>query len=66
MWKHNPEGVPVVEVFLSGKLASRLHPYQLEGVQFLYECVLGYRRTEIAECFDNNDETECVYGGILA
>ena len=78
MWKHNPEGLQITEVFLNGKLATRLHPYQLDGIQFLYECVLGFRRIEgsrslhdeistVAADGDNNgDDVKDIYGGILA
>nr|CDS24557.1 DNA repair and recombination protein RAD54B [Echinococcus granulosus] len=72
-WKHNSEGLQISEVFLSGYLAAKLHPYQLEGIKFLYECVLGYRSIENQQFFrreivNNNagDEFSDIYGGILA
>ncbi|KAL5103488.1 DNA repair and recombination protein RAD54B [Taenia crassiceps] len=73
IWKHNSEGLQVLEVFLSGSIAARLHPYQLEGIKFLYECVLGYRRVENQHIVHSEvvsesvgDETCDIYGGILA
>nr|CDS31196.1 DNA repair and recombination protein RAD54B [Hymenolepis microstoma] len=65
-WKYNADGLPVVDVYLGGNLASKLHPYQLEGIKFLYECVLGYRKLSGLVDFSPDDDPECVYGGILA
>ncbi|KAL5967614.1 DNA repair and recombination protein RAD54B, partial [Taenia solium] len=52
---------------------TRLHPYQLEGIKFLYECVLGYRRIENQHFIHSEvinesvgDEPRDIYGGILA
>ncbi|BHF58280.1 DNA repair and recombination protein rad54b [Sparganum proliferum] len=42
VWRHNPEGLPVTPVFLTGQFARRLHPYQLDGIKFLYECLMGF------------------------
>uniref|UniRef100_A0A5K3ENL7 Helicase C-terminal domain-containing protein n=1 Tax=Mesocestoides corti TaxID=53468 RepID=A0A5K3ENL7_MESCO len=64
MWAHNPEGLEVTDVFLSGRLATRLHAYQLQGIRFLYECVLGYRKAETQDAFELHEED--IYGGILA
>nr|VZI42135.1 unnamed protein product [Spirometra erinaceieuropaei] len=42
VWRHNPEALPVTPVFLHGQFARRLHPYQLDGIKFLYECLMGF------------------------
>ncbi|KAM7539595.1 hypothetical protein Aperf_G00000026171 [Anoplocephala perfoliata] len=65
-WKYNTEGLPITDVYLGGNLASKLHPYQLEGIKFLYECVLGYRRLNSLGTFNPEEYSEYIYGGILA
>ena len=40
---HNRKNLPVVDVVLDPLLARHLRPHQRVGVQFLYECVMGYR-----------------------
>ncbi|CAL4062193.1 unnamed protein product, partial [Meganyctiphanes norvegica] len=42
-WKHNSEGLNVIDVVVDPILANQLRPHQKEGVVFLYECMLGYR-----------------------
>ncbi|CAL8095760.1 unnamed protein product [Calicophoron daubneyi] len=80
VWAQNPEGLPIVDVFLDGQLARRLRPHQKEGVIFLYECVMGFRSlplvTESLSDLNNwtswsDAETDAprnnpVYGCILA
>lgn len=39
--RHNPKGLPVVDVVLDPQLAKALRPHQIEGVKFLYERVMG-------------------------
>ncbi|KAH9830730.1 SNF2 family N-terminal domain-containing protein [Rhodofomes roseus] len=44
--KHNKKNLPTVEVVIDPILARRLRPHQVEGVKFLYECVMGLRKHE--------------------
>lgn len=39
----NPHGRPVVDVVVDPAVGRHLRPHQVEGVKFLYECVLGMR-----------------------
>ncbi|KAL2428756.1 DNA repair and recombination protein RDH54 [Exophiala dermatitidis] len=41
--KHPPPGRQTVDVVLDPLLGKLLRPHQKEGVQFLYECVMGLR-----------------------
>lgn len=41
-WKFNTEQKPVTPVTVCDSLASILRPHQLEGVSFLYKCVMGF------------------------
>jgi DNA repair and recombination protein RAD54B len=38
-----PEGRQTVDVVLDPRVAKKLRPHQREGVQFLYECVMGLK-----------------------
>ncbi|KAI4521923.1 hypothetical protein K525DRAFT_269401 [Schizophyllum commune Loenen D] len=48
--KFNKKGLPVVPVVIDPVLARRLRPHQIEGVKFLYECVMGLRKHEGQGC----------------
>ncbi|KAL1704581.1 SNF2 family N-terminal domain-containing protein [Schizophyllum commune] len=48
--KFNKKGLPVVPVVIDPVLARRLRPHQVEGVKFLYECVMGLRKHEGQGC----------------
>ncbi|KAK4470124.1 hypothetical protein MN116_005708 [Schistosoma mekongi] len=43
IWSQNPDNLPIVDVVLESKFASRLHPHQREGIIFLYKCLMGYQ-----------------------
>ena len=43
----NSDGFAVV---LDPILRRKLHPHQLEGVKFLYECVMGQRNSSVNGC----------------
>ncbi|KAI0081996.1 hypothetical protein K474DRAFT_1612582 [Panus rudis PR-1116 ss-1] len=38
---HNKKNAPIVPVVLDPILARKLRPHQVEGVKFMYECVMG-------------------------
>eukprot|EP00794_Sanderia_malayensis_P014349 gene14349-15845_t len=40
-WLHNKEGLPVVDVVIDPFIASHLRAHQVEGVTFLYRCIMG-------------------------
>ncbi|KAK4049220.1 helicase [Microbotryomycetes sp. JL221] len=40
---HNKRNLPIVDVVLDPKICSTLRPHQIEGVQFMYECVMGFK-----------------------
>ncbi|EIW61952.1 uncharacterized protein TRAVEDRAFT_57102 [Trametes versicolor FP-101664 SS1] len=44
--KFNKKNLPVVPVVIDPVIARHLRPHQREGVQFLYECVMGLRKHE--------------------
>ncbi|KAJ7124910.1 SNF2 family N-terminal domain-containing protein [Mycena epipterygia] len=48
--RFNKKGLPVVAVVLDPILAPRMRPHQIEGVKFLYECVMGLRKHEGQGC----------------
>ncbi|VDC03609.1 unnamed protein product [Peniophora sp. CBMAI 1063] len=48
--KYNKKGYPVVPVVLDPLLGRRLRPHQVEGVKFMYECVMGLRKHEGQGC----------------
>lgn len=41
-----PKGKQIVDVVIDPILSKHLRPHQREGVQFLYECVMGMRMSE--------------------
>ncbi|KIJ39853.1 hypothetical protein M422DRAFT_780869 [Sphaerobolus stellatus SS14] len=48
--KYNKRNRPVVPVVLDPSLAKHLRPHQVEGVKFMYECVMGMRKHEGQGC----------------
>ncbi|TRM69761.1 SNF2 family N-terminal domain-containing protein [Schizophyllum amplum] len=48
--KFNTKNLPVVPVVIDPVLRRRLRPHQIEGVKFLYECVMGLRKHEGQGC----------------
>ncbi|KAH7888361.1 P-loop containing nucleoside triphosphate hydrolase protein [Phlebopus sp. FC_14] len=48
--KFNKKGLPQVAVVLDPIIARHLRPHQIEGVKFLYECVMGLRKHEGQGC----------------
>ncbi|KAG2066561.1 hypothetical protein BDR04DRAFT_1106542 [Suillus decipiens] len=48
--KFNRKNLPTVAVVLDPIIARHLRPHQIEGVKFLYECVMGLRRHEGQGC----------------
>lgn len=48
--KFNKKGLPIVPVVLDPIIARHLRPHQVEGVSFLYECVMGMRKHEGQGC----------------
>ncbi|KAL1696209.1 SNF2 family N-terminal domain-containing protein [Schizophyllum commune] len=48
--KFNKKGLPFVPVVIDPVLGRRLRPHQVEGVKFLYECVMGLRKHEGQGC----------------
>ncbi|KIK99085.1 hypothetical protein PAXRUDRAFT_823120 [Paxillus rubicundulus Ve08.2h10] len=46
----NKKGLPIVPVVLDPVVARHLRPHQMEGVHFLYECVMGLRKHEGQGC----------------
>ncbi|KAI0638193.1 P-loop containing nucleoside triphosphate hydrolase protein [Trametes polyzona] len=48
--KFNKKNLPVVPVVIDPVIARHLRPHQKEGVQFLYECVMGLRKHEGQGC----------------
>ncbi|KAG2128615.1 P-loop containing nucleoside triphosphate hydrolase protein [Suillus bovinus] len=48
--KFNKKNLPTVAVVLDPIIARYLRPHQIEGVKFLYECVMGLRRHEGQGC----------------
>ncbi|RZF43998.1 hypothetical protein LSTR_LSTR007270 [Laodelphax striatellus] len=45
-WKFNTENAELRDVFIDQRLASKLRPHQVEGVAFLYRCVVGLANTD--------------------
>ena len=41
---------PVVPVVIDPIVARKLRPHQVEGVKFMYECVMGLRKHEGNGC----------------
>ncbi|KAJ7497126.1 SNF2 family N-terminal domain-containing protein [Mycena latifolia] len=48
--RFNKKNLPVVAVVLDPILAPRLRAHQIEGVKFMYECVMGLRKHEGQGC----------------
>ncbi|KAF8441415.1 P-loop containing nucleoside triphosphate hydrolase protein [Boletus edulis BED1] len=48
--KFNKKGLPIVPVVLDPIVAKHLRPHQIEGLCFLYECVMGLRKHEGQGC----------------
>ncbi|KAI0305632.1 P-loop containing nucleoside triphosphate hydrolase protein [Multifurca ochricompacta] len=48
--RFNKKSLPIVPVVIDPILARRLRPHQVEGVKFMYECVMGLRRHEGQGC----------------
>ncbi|CAH8544078.1 unnamed protein product [Heterobilharzia americana] len=62
IWFQNPDSLPIVDVILESKFASRLQSHQREGVIFLYKCLMGFQPyVAVNESISRN-----VYGCILA
>ncbi|CAH8858496.1 unnamed protein product [Trichobilharzia szidati] len=62
IWSQNPDCLPIVDVALESKFASRLQPHQRDGVIFLYKCLMGYQPYVAI----NDSITGNIYGCILA
>ncbi|XP_033606258.1 DNA repair and recombination protein RAD54B isoform X3 [Cryptotermes secundus] len=45
-WKYNPAHLPVVDVNVDNCIARVLRPHQRLGIVFMYECILGMRKSE--------------------
>ncbi|EJD52598.1 hypothetical protein AURDEDRAFT_181169 [Auricularia subglabra TFB-10046 SS5] len=52
---HNKKNNPVVPVVIDPFLARHLRPHQIEGVKFVYECVMGMRPHEGFGCILADD-----------
>ncbi|KAF6760030.1 RAD54B protein [Ephemerocybe angulata] len=50
MQRYNKNNFPVVPVVIDPVIARRLRPHQVEGVKFMYECVMGLRKHEGNGC----------------
>ncbi|KAJ7048171.1 P-loop containing nucleoside triphosphate hydrolase protein [Mycena amicta] len=48
--EQNKKNLPVVDVVLDPILSSRMRPHQIEGVKFMYDCVMGLRKHEGQGC----------------
>ncbi|KAK0495192.1 P-loop containing nucleoside triphosphate hydrolase protein [Armillaria luteobubalina] len=48
--KHNKKNGTILPVVLDPVIASKLRPHQIEGVKFMYECVMGLRKHEGKGC----------------
>ncbi|KAF9222619.1 hypothetical protein BS17DRAFT_802837 [Gyrodon lividus] len=48
--KFNKKGLPIVPVVLDPIVTRHLRPHQIEGVRFLYECVMSLRKHEGQGC----------------
>ncbi|EGN99526.1 hypothetical protein SERLA73DRAFT_72346 [Serpula lacrymans var. lacrymans S7.3] len=48
--KYNKKNLPIVPVVLDPIIARYLRPHQVEGVRFLYDCVMGLRKHEGQGC----------------
>ncbi|TEB37551.1 hypothetical protein FA13DRAFT_1726666 [Coprinellus micaceus] len=50
MQRYNKQNYPVVPVVIDPIVARKLRPHQVEGVKFMYECVMGLRKHEGNGC----------------
>ncbi|PVF93834.1 hypothetical protein CPB86DRAFT_85171 [Serendipita vermifera] len=48
--RYNPKQRPIVPVVVDPLLASKLRPHQVQGVKFMYECVMGMGKHEGQGC----------------
>ncbi|KAN0090963.1 P-loop containing nucleoside triphosphate hydrolase protein [Tylopilus felleus] len=48
--KFNKKNLPIIPVVLDPVIAKHLRPHQIEGISFLYECVMGLRKHEGQGC----------------
>ncbi|KAG0704667.1 P-loop containing nucleoside triphosphate hydrolase protein [Suillus ampliporus] len=48
--RFNKKNLPTVAVVVDPIIARHLRPHQIEGVKFMYECVMGLRRHEGQGC----------------
>ncbi|KAI6026362.1 P-loop containing nucleoside triphosphate hydrolase protein [Pisolithus microcarpus] len=48
--KFNKKGLPIIPVVLDPIIARHLRPHQIEGVKFLYECIMGMGKHEGQGC----------------
>ncbi|KAG8213764.1 P-loop containing nucleoside triphosphate hydrolase protein [Butyriboletus roseoflavus] len=48
--KFNKKSLPIIPVVLDPIIAKHLRPHQIEGLCFLYECVMGLRKHEGQGC----------------
>ncbi|CAH8604256.1 unnamed protein product [Schistosoma rodhaini] len=62
IWSQNPDNLPIVDVVLESKFASRLQPHQCEGIIFLYKCLMGFQPYVAL----NESDAQSTYGCILA
>ncbi|KAH9583762.1 DNA repair and recombination protein rad54b, variant 2 [Schistosoma haematobium] len=62
IWSQNPDNLPIVDVVLESKFASRLQPHQCEGIIFLYKCLMGFQPYVAL----NESDAQITYGCILA
>ncbi|KAF9245007.1 P-loop containing nucleoside triphosphate hydrolase protein [Melanogaster broomeanus] len=53
--KFNKKGLPIVAVVIDPVITRYLRPHQIEGVRFLYECVMGLRKHEGQGCILADD-----------
>ncbi|KAJ2913251.1 hypothetical protein MD484_g7183, partial [Candolleomyces efflorescens] len=50
MQRYNKQNLPVVPVVLDPILSRKMREHQIEGVKFMYECVMGLRKHEGNGC----------------
>ncbi|KAH9994001.1 P-loop containing nucleoside triphosphate hydrolase protein [Russula vinacea] len=48
--RFNKKSLPTVPVVIDPILARRLRPHQVEGIKFMYDCVMGLRKHEGQGC----------------
>lgn len=68
--KYNRKGLEVVDVVVHPELGQCLRPHQVEGLKFMYECVMGMRKTDGMGCIladevcHSRREPHCAIGAI--